>query len=180
MKTTRFLSTTFTIAALLLFGCQASSDTPQTQVSQQTSQTQPTQTTTQTQQSQQQGGGLHIYTVNEDGTSQEITGQVGAGTQQSKPSVLEGVKGIAISDEGFKPNTLTIKVGTKVIFQNIGEKQHWPASDPHPSHTVCPGFDAKKGLAKGETYEFTFTKAQTCGFHDHLNPSLKGKIVVEE
>lgn len=86
---------------------------------------------------------------------------------------------VSITDEGFEPSTVTIPVGTKVTFVNNGQALHWPASDPHPIHTGLSGFDARKGLATGESYSFTFTKAGTFGMHDHLNFRLKGSIVVQ-
>lgn len=98
---------------------------------------------------------------------------------EDEPSVVPGVKGIAITSDGFLPAEITIKAGTKVIFQNLDEAPHQPASDIHPTHTLCPGFDSLGGLAKDENYEHTFTKPGECSFHDHLNPGLKGKIIIE-
>lgn len=175
MKKLSLISTAIALTlALLLFGCES---TPtNTSPAAQSQQTSPT-----SQESQAKGSGFHIYQVNNDGTSQEITDALDANvaTQQNKPTLAAGTKGMIITDKGFLPNTLTIKAGTKVVFENRDSKEHWPASDPHPTHTLCPGFDAKKGLTTNESYEFTFDKAETCTFHDHLNPNLKGKIVVE-
>lgn len=89
------------------------------------------------------------------------------------------VQGIAITSTGFSPANITIAPGTKVIFSNLDEAKHWPASDSHPSHKLCPGFDSLKALGKNQTYEFTFAKAQVCPFHDHLNPSWTGTITVK-
>ncbi len=86
---------------------------------------------------------------------------------------------VIITDEGFSPATLTVKAGTTVVFTNNGQGLHWPVSDPHPVHTGLAGFDAKKGLATGETYSFTFAKTGTFGMHDHLRTSLKGSIIVQ-
>ncbi len=91
----------------------------------------------------------------------------------------EALKGITIKADGFAPSNITIAPGTKVIFINMDDNLHWPASGIHPTHQICPGFDALKGLAKNETYTFTFTEAKTCPFHDHLNPALQGKIIVK-
>ncbi len=129
-------------------------------------------------------------------TSQQVvqptpttTPVVGSGLTQIAPSTLPDVSpspstevkamSISIGDEGFTPSTVTIPVGTTVTFTNNGQALHWPASDPHPVHTGLAGFDAKRGLATGETYSYTFTKAGTFGMHDHLNASLKGSIVVK-
>jgi len=86
---------------------------------------------------------------------------------------------VEITAAGFAPATLKIKIGTTVRFVNRDENPHWPASDVHPTHQICPGFDALKGLVKGESYSFTFKEAKKCPMHDHLNPSLKGEIIVE-
>lgn len=86
---------------------------------------------------------------------------------------------VSIDDEGFDPATITIPVGTTVVFTNNGQALHWPASDPHPTHTNVSGFDAEKGLPTGETYSFTFTEQGTFGMHDHLNAKMKGLIVVQ-
>ncbi len=91
----------------------------------------------------------------------------------------EALKGITIKADGFAPSNITISPGTKVIFINMDDGLHWPASGIHPTHQICPGFDALKGLAKNETYTFTFTEAKVCPFHDHLNPALQGKIIVK-
>lgn len=112
-------------------------------------------------------------------TSQQPTTPAQNSSQSNSQPVAENTKGIAITATGFQPANITIKKGTKVIFSNLDDKQHWPASDDHPTHLKCAGFDSKKGLAKNETYEFTFDKAETCPMHDHLNPNLKGTITVQ-
>ncbi|MBI3255537.1 MAG: cupredoxin domain-containing protein [Candidatus Andersenbacteria bacterium] len=86
---------------------------------------------------------------------------------------------IEVTDTGFTPPQVTVAPGTKVTFVNNGQALHWPASAPHPTHTALPGFDAKKGLATGESYSFTFEKIGVWKFHDHLNPSIFGAVTVE-
>lgn len=80
----------------------------------------------------------------------------------------------------FTPSTVTINAGDTVAFKNTGSSASvWPASDPHPTHTDYPGFDALKGIAPGGTYSFTFTKTGSWGYHNHLNPAQQGTIVVQ-
>lgn len=111
----------------------------------------------------------------------EFTEVAPSTSPSSLPSTSPAATTVAVSltDTGFEPATVTVPVGTTVVFTNNGQAAHWPASDPHPLHTGLPGFDAKKGLATGETYSFTFTKVGTFGVHDHLMSSLKGSIVVQ-
>ncbi len=78
----------------------------------------------------------------------------------------------------FLPNSLEIKAGDIVFFKNESAKSFWPASDPHPSHTAYPEFDAKASLAAGATFDFKFIKVGTWGFHDHLRPAATGTIIV--
>ncbi|MBI3037354.1 cupredoxin domain-containing protein [Candidatus Woesearchaeota archaeon] len=93
---------------------------------------------------------------------------------------------IEITASGFSPNTLTAKSGDTVMFVNKDTAQHWPASAVHPTHVVYPEpggcigskFDACKGLAQGESFTFVFNEKGSWKYHDHLNPSLWGTIVV--
>ncbi|HSX24960.1 MAG TPA: cupredoxin domain-containing protein [Candidatus Andersenbacteria bacterium] len=86
---------------------------------------------------------------------------------------------VSMTDTGISPATITVKSGTTITFINNGQQLHWPASDPHPIHTDVPGFDAKRGLAPGELYRFTFTKVGSFGMHDHLHPSFHAQIIVQ-
>ena len=55
----------------------------------------------------------------------------------------------------------------------------WPASNIHPTHMIYPEFDAKRPVASGKDWSFTFTKKGTWRYHDHLNPEATGTVVVE-
>jgi plastocyanin len=91
-----------------------------------------------------------------------------------------GQQTIEITASGFSPATVSVKKGTTVIFVNRDTTPHWPASGMHPTHQLCPGFDALRGLQTGESYRFTFNDVKECPFHDHLNVSLRGKVTVTE
>ncbi len=99
---------------------------------------------------------------------------------------------IHMYDDHYEPTNITIEAGTTVVFENKGDKEHWPASNIHPTHTLYPGsnidkcgtekeeniFDACRGIGTGEEYSFVFTQAGSWKYHDHLFPNLKGTIVV--
>lgn len=87
---------------------------------------------------------------------------------------------ISMTDAAYAPNPLTIKKGDTVKFTNNGTKTNWPASAPHPTHTDYPEFDPKAGVAVGQSWSFTFTKTGTWRFHDHLNPTHFGSVIVTE
>lgn len=101
---------------------------------------------------------------------------------QSSGGTPAGVKTIThlvhMLNDAFSPATITIHPGEKVTFVNDDSNSHWPASDPHPVHTLCPGFDSLQGVKKGGTYSFTFKEVKVCSYHDHLLPRMKGVIDV--
>jgi plastocyanin len=104
-------------------------------------------------------------------------------SQVGNPAAVSGKSGgnivnIEIKNFSFSPAEITIKSGDTVKWTNQDEAPHLVASDPHPTHTDLPGLESKS-LAKGDSYEFTFEKTGTYGYHCHLHPSMKGKIVVE-
>ncbi len=86
---------------------------------------------------------------------------------------------VDITASGFSPAEVRIKAGDTVKFINRDTKKRWPASGVHPTHLLCPGFDAKPGINPGESYSYTFTDVKTCPMHDHLFPTQLGKIIVE-
>lgn len=99
---------------------------------------------------------------------------------------------VAYTDQGFSPSSVTIVLGTTVTFINQSTKDVWVASAKHPDHTVyggtslsqhCPdtansSFDACAATASGGSYSFTFNKAGSWKYHDHITPTQFGTIVV--
>ena len=86
---------------------------------------------------------------------------------------------VEITSSGFSPQTLEINQGDTVTWTNKKSSDSWPASAVHPTHDVYPEFDANRGLKTGETYSFTFERVGNWKYHDHLNPSVTGTIVVK-
>lgn len=90
------------------------------------------------------------------------------GTPQ--PSDTSVTVPVTYDPHGLIPKEVTINVGDSVEFRNSDLKPHWPASNPHPTHTDYPGFDAKTGVTPGTVWDFKFTRAGDWKFHDHTNP----------
>ncbi|HEY7475116.1 MAG TPA: hypothetical protein VH679_08910 [Vicinamibacterales bacterium] len=113
-----------------------------------------------------------------------LAGAAGCGssppTQPSGPPVNTNT--ITITSAGASPRNIQITIGSRVLFINSDTRPHWMASDPHPEHDDCPEFDPVGTLQPGERRETSnLVVAQTCGFHDHLNPataSLNGQVIV--
>jgi plastocyanin len=85
---------------------------------------------------------------------------------------------VHVTDEGFEPRSVEVEAGRTVVFENVGDEAHWPASDDHPTHEEYPGFDPKKPVQPGTEWSFAFDRPGKWGYHDHMNPYLTGEIVV--
>lgn len=102
-----------------------------------------------------------------------------ATTSESSPSAT-GISQdtIILTADGFSPKTLTIKTGTKVTWMNQSGADATVNSSPHPTHTDYPPLNLDS-FQNGGTLSLTFDKLGTYKYHNHLNPSQFGSIVVE-
>ena len=110
--------------------------------------------------------------------SNETVNTVPVVTQTPKMETAS-VKIVILSDSGFSPASTEVRVGETVKFINNGSGKMWVASAPHPAHTNYSEFDEKTGTNAGGSYEFTFLKTGSWKYHNHLNPSQFGTIVVK-
>lgn len=87
---------------------------------------------------------------------------------------------VQYTDSGFGPNTITVKQGTTVRFTNQSSRGMWVASAVHPTHQLLPGFDELESVGKGGTYDYTFAKVGTWKYHNHVNATDTGTVVVTQ
>jgi plastocyanin len=86
---------------------------------------------------------------------------------------------VDVTSKGFAPNTLTVNAGTVVIWTNKDDsKAHLVASDPYKTHTQLPTLVSGQ-LGNGATYRYKFSSPGTFHYHDELNPTLNGTVVVK-
>jgi len=85
---------------------------------------------------------------------------------------------IALTDDGFSPQTLTIKAGTKVTWTNKSSGLGNVSSNPHPVHTDYPPLNLGNFPVNG-TLSLVFDKPGTYKYHNHLDPGLQGTIIVQ-
>ncbi|OGN00746.1 MAG: hypothetical protein A3I26_03125 [Candidatus Yanofskybacteria bacterium RIFCSPLOWO2_02_FULL_43_10] len=111
----------------------------------------------------------------------------------ASPSPVASENIIIYTDSGYTPGMITIKKGETVVWKNESGSPMWTASAMHPLHRVYPGtdisacgtqtllpmFDSCAGIASGQSWSFTFNNVGTWGYHNHLNSSKFGTIVVE-
>jgi plastocyanin len=92
---------------------------------------------------------------------------LGAGASPS-PSVA--TTAVAIADYSFKPPTITIAAGTRVVWSQKDD-------DPHTVTADDGSFDSK-GLGQGDTYVHVFAKPGRYPYHCSAHPFMKGVVIV--
>lgn len=120
-------------------------------------------------------------------TSDNVSIQQPAATEQKEQSIITYTK------SGFSPDSLEVKVGTKVTFKNLSSGLMWVASHDHPSHKIYPNSDIKKcnsaeanaifdqckTAKSGEEWSFTFNETGTWEYHNHVESGHSGEIIVK-
>lgn len=128
------------------------------------------------------GGGYYLYQKGGYQTAPGETPLTETPALSATPPAATGGKTytVVMNASGFSPENIAIEAGDTVIFRNNDARTRWPASDLHPTHQLCLGFDVLKPMQPGEEYSHVFAEARDCPMHDHLIPSLRGKITVTE
>ena len=107
-------------------------------------------------------------------TSQPSTSTQGTGGTIPK----ETIANVNLTSSGFDPKTLTIKAGTRVIWVNKSGAAATVHSAVHPTHQVYPPLNLGE-FPDGSSVQLVFDKPSAYNYHDHLNPSRTGTVVVE-
>lgn len=126
-------------------------------------------------------------------SSGTVSTETQAGLIQGNLTVAAAEHKIIYSNNAFEPSTLVIKKGDKVTFYNISGDFVWPASALHPTHKNYPGsgiekcgtaeqgkiFDACHKIPPGEDWSFVFNEVGSWAYHNHLQASENGVVIVE-
>lgn len=116
--------------------------------------------------------------TNETSTnSQQAAENTAQDTEEETEQPAETVT-ITYTDNGFSPENYTVKSGTKVVVKNNSSNDLQFSSDDHPTHRENPELNTQT-IGPGEIAEFTPKTTGTWGFHDHLNDSHTGTLMVE-
>lgn len=101
-----------------------------------------------------------------------------ATTSETSPSAQVTERLVNITSAGFSPKEVTIKAGEAVTWMNGESVVHVVNSAVHPTHQLYLPLNLGNIQAGGKA-SLTFPTAGTYKYHNHLNPSLTGSIVVE-
>lgn len=86
---------------------------------------------------------------------------------------------IRFTDQGFEPQTISVKRGTTIVVKNDSSRDVQFSSDDHPTHLENREMNLAT-LEPGESDSFFANTAGSWGFHDHLDESNTGKLEVTE
>ncbi|SRR3989344_828539 len=113
----------------------------------------------------------------------QSSGNGGTVTQTQEQQQTQTAAGtVTFSDSGVSPSTVTIKSGESLTWVNNSSKSVQVGSANHPTHTLNRELTSGEfvtELAPGASATVTLTKKGTWGYHNHLDPSVTGKVVVE-
>lgn len=118
---------------------------------------------------------LYQSTPDKEATEQNL--------QQVKDQA-EKVVGVIVksTDSGFTPAQVTVKSGSNLTWVNGSSGNIQIATDPHPVHTGNKELSNGQfvlELEPGDSVTVKLEKTGSFGYHDHLNPGVKGKVVVQ-
>jgi len=125
-------------------------------------------------------GGIFLYSRTLPVSINKGTNQAGTATMQQKTgsSQNQSEADITLNKDGFSPATMTVKAGTKVKWTNKSGTTGDVDSNPHPVHTSYPPMNFGQ-FSDGSSFELIFDKPGTYQYHNHLNPSQEGTIIVQ-
>ena len=127
------------------------------------------------------GGGYFLLSSNktEDSVTIPLVTATPTASTSASPSAKIEENIVTVTTTGFEPQTLRIKAGTKVTWENKSGQAVTVNSDPHPAHTSWP-FLNLGSFADGSSVSITFDKAGTYTYHNHFDASMKGTVVVSD
>lgn len=123
--------------------------------------------------------------VNGDEEEEEVNENVnedeGEEEEEENGGDEEEVSAVVVTYNGssFSPATITLTAGGTITFVNNSSRSMQISSNNHPSHTKNPELGTGPITAAGGSYSVTLAKVGTWGYHDHLNASALGTVVVQ-
>jgi plastocyanin len=97
----------------------------------------------------------------------------------TSPKNEVAVATVRITDHGFEPATLAVKVGTKVTWTSADHSLHQVVTNPFPVGGK-PSNLKSAILNSDQTYTYVASTAGSFNYHDQMNPTVNGTLVVQK
>jgi len=85
---------------------------------------------------------------------------------------------VNITSKGFEPKSIAIKTGEVVVWTNTTNQKVTVNSDNHPTHKLFTILNLGNFNPKSSVQAY-FDKAGTYTYHNELNPTQKGTVIVK-
>jgi len=112
-----------------------------------------------------------------DGEATEEALEKDGDAMEAKPSVT-----ITATDDAFSPSSAAVESGGTITWTNETSKEVQIGSANHPTHTVNKEITGDEFVIKieaGDSETVTVSKTGDWGYHNHLKPSIFGKVTVK-
>jgi len=132
-------------------------------------------------------GFFALQNPNNSETNQTTNGQTETSTpaptdtmmdENASNSAMKNETEIILTENGFSPKTITVNKDDKVIFSNESGATATVDSSPHPIHTSYKELNLGT-FAQGQELSITFPNTGTYNYHNHLNASQQGTVIVK-
>ena len=122
---------------------------------------------------------LIIYALSRPATTSTTAGN--ANSTATAPTEQKNGKTATIvyTNDGFDPTSLTVSKGTTIKVVNNSSRDLQYSSGQHPTHHEDPEINMSV-LHAGESGTFVVETVGTHTFHDHLDASQEGTLIVTE
>jgi plastocyanin len=89
------------------------------------------------------------------------------------------VAAVRITKTGFEPSTLSVKQGTKIVWTNTDSGLHQVVANPYPKGTDLTSLKSEI-LNNSQSYTYVANTTGNFGYHDQLQPTINGTLVVQK
>jgi plastocyanin len=113
--------------------------------------------------------------VDTDASTTTEAGGDATTTTEAGGDAAEGDQSVAIANYAFDPESITVKVGTKVTWTNSDDFDHTATSDDG----APAEFDTGELESEGSG-DFTFEEPGTYGYHCDIHSYMEGTVEVVE
>lgn len=103
----------------------------------------------------------------------------GITTEQPAPKDKDGLTIITFTNNGFQPETYIVPANSYVRIRNLSISILQFSSDPYKAPSYNPELNAGT-FNPGDTRTFFISQQGKWGFHNGLNPSQTGTLIVTE
>lgn len=87
---------------------------------------------------------------------------------------------VSVGENGFLPSSLTVRVHTRVYWKDADGNTKSFRIQASPGGDSAKDLGSEGDIGPGNGYAYSFHKLGTFRYHDALNPTVNGEVIVIE